>query len=240
MCQDFCKNNGICNDGLNNEYDFEWNSTLVANLSCTCRSDRFAGKTCEFDKCSKKVNSSMSSCYLDSSCNYLCNEECDRAYCKSNGVCYSDSGNLACKCNIGFLGPTCNINQCTGYCFNNGTCSVNSTISCQCQDSFTGSRCSLLKEKTTSQSKGRSTFRSIIYAFTFTLAICLVSMGIYYLVQNGYFRNINMMNPLSKANVLGSNRTAGGAGSFFRTNFSFNKLEDEQIITQNEHVTDSV
>lgn len=97
VCQDFCKNNGICNDGLNTEYDFEWNSTLIANLSCTCRSDRFAGKTCEFDKCSKKINSSMSSCYLDSSCNYLCNEECDRAYCKSNGVCYSDGGNLACK-----------------------------------------------------------------------------------------------------------------------------------------------
>lgn len=51
---------------------------------------------------------------------------------------------------------------------------------------------------------------------------------------------MSMMNPLSKANVLGSNRTAGGPGSFFRTNFSFNKLEDEQIITQNEHVTDSV
>ena len=44
------------------------------------------------------------------------------------GVCTSlDNGDVSCKCNVGFSGPTCVIDDCKGRCLNGGKCKTNET-----------------------------------------------------------------------------------------------------------------
>ena len=73
--------------------------------------------------------------------------------------------------------------------------------------------------------------RSVLYGFTITLFICLSLIGVYYAIQKDYFRNTYFF----IRSFLNSNNSRPHV-PFARThnNFSFNKLEDEQGIIQNE------
>jgi hypothetical protein len=116
-----------------------------------------------------------------------------------------------------------------------------------CPRGFTGERCSLVDVEEQAKISERSTLRSIIYGFTVTMAVCLLALTGYYLYQNDHLRRIPVLNRFfnkNGSNYSPSSQRAGGNGngstSFFRTNFNFNKLDDEQIITQNEHTQDEL
>ena len=100
-----------------------------------------------------------------------------------------------------------------------------------------GERCSKITKNLNDENGNRKTWRSIIYAFTLTMAICLLAIGIYYTLQRGCLRNVKILDRFKSGT---GHSPSSGSQSFFRTNFTFNKLEDEQVITQNEHVTDTV
>lgn len=97
-----------------------------------------------------------------------------------------------------------------------------------CIDGFYGTRCEKrVKSNESTQTKERSSFRFLIYAFTITLSICLVSIGIYYSIQKGYLQKL-------RQNIPFLNRTRTASNSNRDMSFSFNKLEDEQSIVQND------
>ncbi|CAM4983085.1 unnamed protein product [Rotaria socialis] len=66
------------------------------------------------------------------------------ANCFNNGVfIINDNDNLTtCSCPFPFSGAQCELNQCSNYCQNNGSCFLNDTnIVCNCSNGFTGEAC---------------------------------------------------------------------------------------------------
>ena len=96
-----------------------------------------------------------------------------------------------------------------------------------CAEGFNGSRC---EKEMILKSKEKSSFRIVIYAFVVTITICLITIGVYYSLQKGYLNNFGRFNPFS------SRKNISNLG---RSGFSFNKLEDEQIIVQNDHTVNA-
>jgi hypothetical protein len=78
--------------------------------------------------------------------------------------------------------------------------------------------------------KAKGSFRTIIYAFTITLLICLGAIGVYYAIQKDIFKDVPCLRFLR-----GHSTDVTRNMPFMNANFSFNKLDDEQIITQNEN-----
>jgi hypothetical protein len=216
-------------------------------LSCDCaggadESDRrFTGQRCEFDKCFSQVKEAKcpANCTLDGQCKCLCNKECDSYLCnKEKGVCYEKQGQVACKCNIGYSGPTCLVNECSGYCFNGGSClTTNSTYYCSCPDHYNGTRCEHFLEPVSSKNKqpgsSSSSWGGFFYGFSIVLLLCGLAMAGYVLISKGYLSNVR--DYFSRHSLGNGHGSASSRGmEFVRTNFNFNKLEDEQSITQNE------
>jgi len=76
----------------------------------------------------------------------------------------------------------------------------------------------------------KGSFRTIIYAFTITMLVCLVAIGFYYAIQKDYFKEMSCLRFLRNHSTDVTRNMP-----FMNANFSFNKLDDEQIITQNEN-----
>ena len=98
ICNDYCYNNGQCDNGLS-ENNERKKSFTEPKLTCKCASERFFGDRCEFDKCHKeiKANKCPSNCTLDSSCECLCGNECNKFFCHNEGECFQNNGQLSCK-----------------------------------------------------------------------------------------------------------------------------------------------
>lgn len=97
VCLDYCYNGAQCSDGLQSDKDYEdfLSKNYTAKLSCVCSSDRYTGDKCQFDKCFGKKCSP--NCFMNSSCDCVCNSDCDKTYCNGKGVCTSVDDNLTCK-----------------------------------------------------------------------------------------------------------------------------------------------
>ncbi len=96
----------------------------------------------------------------------------------------------------------------------------------RCQAENSGTRC----ENKIKPVQAKGSFRTIIYAFTITLLICLGAIGVYYAIQKEFFKDMPCLRFLrSHSSDVTRNMP------FMNANFSFNKLDDEQIITQNEN-----
>jgi hypothetical protein len=84
LCINYCYNDARCEINAND------------SLKCTCISERFSGDLCEFDRCYQRI--CPGGCFMDSTCNCQCGNDCDRVYCSnSNGKCYDNEGGLSCK-----------------------------------------------------------------------------------------------------------------------------------------------
>ena len=109
-----------------------------------------------------------------------------------------------------------------------------------CAENYNGTRCHNFMAPYSNKQTETSTLRHVIYGFTLTLLVCLLVIGVYYSIQKGFWKQANVANFVSRFNFRNSH-SGGGGGSpghrgmqFIRTNFNFNKLDDEQSITQNE------
>lgn len=233
-CLNHCYNNGYC--------EYENN-----RMKCSC-SERFTGDKCQFDKCIHKVGECGPSSYMTDSCECVRGHECDKKYCKNNGKCFDNNGQLGCKCRVGFSGPVCAIDNCKGYCFNGGECHLgHNSVSCSCPDGYkSDKRCGIKdiqprKIATEKEMKVPTEYRStriIMYALSITLFICLISIGGYISIQRGMFSFL-----LTSFDHKGSNNsspsasyTRGTSLPFAKSNLNFNKLEeDEESIVNNFH-----
>jgi integrin beta 2 len=123
ICLNHCLNNGRCDDGLGTYFSSNNSfSNPTSSPKCKCN-ERYTGDRCQFDKCIKEASQCPPNSTLNSACKCLRGADCDSFYCNNkNGTCFSDNGQLACKCRVGFSGPTCLVNECSGYCFNGGEC----------------------------------------------------------------------------------------------------------------------
>ena len=84
LCLDYCLNDGKC--------------SIVNNTSqlCLCNTERYSGDRCQFDKCLKKADECPANCVVNSACDCLCGEQCDKSYCNNkNGTCNEQDGKLA-------------------------------------------------------------------------------------------------------------------------------------------------
>ena len=90
----------------------------------------------------------------------------------------------------------------------------------RCVDGFNGVHCSYKQETSSILSIETNTLRIIIYGFTITLFVCLLSIGVYFLIQKGYLKNATS----TSSSSLSRNR------KFLSANFSFHKLDDEKSL----------
>lgn len=74
--------------------------------------------------------------------------------------------------------------------------------------------------------KTKSSLKFIIYALTITFLVCLFVVGCFYSMQKSNIREISQLDQIRRSTFSARNR--------FQKDFGFSKLEDEQIIIQNE------
>lgn len=94
-----------------------------------------------------------------------------------------------------------------------------------CFQGFNGTRC---KESIENRPiyRTRSSLKFIIYALTITFLVCLFVVGCFYSLQKSNIREIPHLDHIRQSTFLARNR--------FQKDFGFSKLEDEQIIIQND------
>lgn len=240
LCLNYCTNYGKCK--VINETD--------NTRQCKC-SHRFFGDRCQFDKCADKV--CPVGCYMNNSCKCFCGHLCDTNYCRNNGTCIDNDGQLGCKCKAGYSSPICSIDNCKGYCFNEGDCQRHehpithhlNTISCKCPDGFkSDKRCGVkdllvIKLPINSEVPREvpSDFRStkiIMYALSMTLFACLASIGGYMAIQRGMF---SFLSSGTKGSPSGSSVTASytrqSTFPFVKNNLNFSKLDEDESVNMN-------
>lgn len=103
-------------------------------------------------------------------------------------------------------------------------------INLSCLETYNGTRCEHFITPAENKQTEKSAFRTVIYGFSITLLICLLSLGTYYMIQKGYLRNVSGF--ISRLRTEGSSSIRNTP--IISRGFNFNRLEDEQSITQNE------
>ncbi|CAF0716839.1 unnamed protein product [Brachionus calyciflorus] len=145
------------------------------------------------------------------------------------------------ECLDHYSGPNCENYDCVGYCLNNGTCEIDSITNnrtCNCLEGFNGTRCEF-EIVFNPIYQARSYLKFIIYSLALTLSICLIAIGCGYSFQNGNLKNVYLRRNLHRnlprmPNIYPFGRKNHGT-SLLKGDFSFNKLEDEEILVQNDH-----
>ena len=103
-----------------------------------------------------------------------------------------------------------------------------------CPDLFNGTRCQNQYSSVENKQVEKSTLRRVIYGFSITLLICLIAIGAYYTLLKDYWLTTYIRNFFSRFSFRSDGSSTNRSVHFIRTNFNFNKLDDEQSITQNE------
>ncbi|XP_058118715.1 prolow-density lipoprotein receptor-related protein 1 [Anopheles ziemanni] len=146
ICSGYCKNKGFC--------------VIVNNEpKCSCH-PQWTGKRCDIstDKCDGYCHNG-GNCTIVQRDDRRCTcpteyrgercEHCANMRCENGGVCRPTSaGRNQCQCAEGFEGHNCEVNRCSGYCENGGTCMIEQgALKCSCPAgpevpyAITGDRC---------------------------------------------------------------------------------------------------
>lgn len=196
----------------------------------------------------------------DKNCEYkFCSDQDNQC---QNGTCLIETklNKKFCMCLPGYKGALCEYSICLNYCYNNGTCSLfkldsdSVILNCTCaSDRYSGDRCQFDKciknknicpepgfigpdckcltnfeEKVAFRpiNKSKSFLKFIIYSLAITFLVCLFVVGCFYSMHYAKVNRLPDLDRISRASFSTRNR--------FQKDFRFSKLEDEQIIIQNE------
>jgi hypothetical protein len=107
---------------------------------------------------------------------------------------------------------------------------TNTSISCECPHGFSGIKCELIDTLPLAVEKSR--LRTVIYGFAIALWVCLLSIGVYYIVQNDYLTRFFASHSRENNSILDRSR------EYLKSNFSFTKLngEEDQGLTEPEMI----
>ena len=98
----------------------------------------------------------------------------------------------------------------------------------RCPNDFEDIRCSKKSSKIPTEYLAR---KSLFYAISITIIICLIAIGAYYSLQKGYLDRILPSNLRSKLNNLNnSSNNIEENDTSTRSNIQFNKLIEDEVI----------
>lgn len=109
-----------------------------------------------------------------------------------------------------------------------------------CTENFNGTRCSnqirrLEPSSTLSPQRKSSQVPHVVYGLSVVVIICLCLVGVYLLIQKGFFDGLNMNTWNRIRGFVGRDLHFSNSGpTSTRSNMFFNKLEDEQSIVNTE------
>ncbi|RNA43854.1 von Willebrand factor D and EGF domain-containing -like isoform X2 [Brachionus plicatilis] len=220
ICANYCYNDGICSYNQYDFYDF-LNSTYSIDLNCKCESERFYGNRCQFDKCSDIGKNCPEHSFFGPDCQCLTNDDCDEKFCNNNGECVHQNDNLICRCKKLYSGERCDNNR--------------SLVSLTMRlidlfASYNGTKCEQ-KVDFRLLNRHKSSLKFIIYALAIIFLVCLILVGCYYSMHKANLKNLPHLDRIRRTTFSPRNR--------FQKDFGFSKLEDEQIIIQNDLFIDA-
>ncbi|MGH0120697.1 UNVERIFIED_CONTAM: hypothetical protein FKN15_035083 [Acipenser sinensis] len=139
MCDNFCLNSGTCDISQGNQ------------PLCRCPAD-YTGDRCQYHVCHHYcMNSEACTISNDGLVECVCPPRYEGSLCELDkcvrclgGLCIIDpnTGDVTCNCTNGRIGPSCQL--CDGYCYNSGTCQLDSENNipfCHCTAEFKNQRC---------------------------------------------------------------------------------------------------
>lgn len=96
ICSNYCYNNGNCSYNQSDYSDY-LNKTYSIDLKCECKSNRFSGDRCQFDKCWNRSKKCPEHSFLGPDCQCFTENDCSEVFCNNNGVCHHENDSLTCR-----------------------------------------------------------------------------------------------------------------------------------------------